>query len=310
MQYKTYNRSILGYFFTAFAIIVWGTTFISTKVLLLEFNAIEILYIRFIIAYISLWIMAPRRLVLEPLPTRLLRIKRELYFAGAGIFGVTLYQLIENIALQYTQASNVSVIASTAPIFTAFAIFVLQKKLNVKQGISRAFIIGFIFSIIGIALISFSGTTELQLNPKGDILALSASIIWAGYSVCMLKVNELNTPVLESTRRIFFYALITMLPFMFTMGLNFDISENITRFSNIKNIGNFLFLGIFASSLTFAAWAMAGKYLGIIKTTVFIYAIPIVTLIFAAIILNEKVTLLSLLGIILTVLGLLISRRS
>lgn len=93
---------------TLLTIIIWGTTFISTKVLLRDFSPLEVLIFRFLIGYAVLWIVYPRFV-----PVR--RWKEELLFAAAGLCGVTLYFLMENIALTYTYASNVGIIVSVAP---------------------------------------------------------------------------------------------------------------------------------------------------------------------------------------------------
>lgn len=307
MQYKTSQRTVIGYLCLTFSIISWGCTFISTKMLLHAFNPIEILFLRFLTAYAGLWLLAPRPLKLDGSNGKPSRIKQELYCAGAGFFAVTLYQFLENIALTYSQASNVSLIASTAPIFTAAAIRLFLKNSPQAKPLSLRFILGFICAMTGIALISFSGATELKLNPLGDFLAFVGAVVWAGYSVLIVKVNDLNLPPLESTRRIFFYALVTLVPVALFSGIETDSAINAARFSNPVYIGHFLFLGIGASALTYSAWALAGKYLGIVKISLFIYVIPVITVIAAAVFLNERFTLMSVIGTLLTILGLFVS---
>ena len=317
MQYQTPQRTIAGYALVAFSIISWGCTFISTKILLNAFSPAEILFIRFLIAYVSLWILAPRSLKLQTGTGSPPRIKQELYFAGAGFFAITLYQFLENIALSYTQASNVCVIASTAPIFTAIAVRLFLKKSPQAKPVNLRFILGFICAMVGISLISFSGKTQLQLNPAGDLLAFCGAVVWAGYSVLITKVNDLNLPPLESTRRIFFYALLTMLPavvFSELTGQKFAEADfassfalSMSRFADMQNIAHFVFLGVGASALTYSAWALAGKYLGIVKTSLFIYVIPVITVIAASVLLNERITLLSAIGTFLTIIGLFVS---
>lgn len=71
---------------------MWGNTFISTIVLLNGFKSLEILFLRFVAALVVLKIIYPYGLVIK-------EIKRELLFAGAGLCGVTLYYLFENMAL-------------------------------------------------------------------------------------------------------------------------------------------------------------------------------------------------------------------
>ena len=101
-------------------ILIWGTTFISTKVLLTSFQPVEILFLRFVLGFLALCLIYPRRL-------RLGERRQELWFAAAGLCGVTLYYLLENIALTYTMASNVGVIISVSPCFTALLTHFLMR---------------------------------------------------------------------------------------------------------------------------------------------------------------------------------------
>ena len=155
-----------GHILAFITIVIWGTTYISTKVLLQSFAPVEILFIRFVIGLFALCIICPHRMRVER--------KHEKYFVLAGLSGITLYYLFENIALVYTQATNVGVIISVAPFFTAILahIFLKEKK------ITRNFILGFIIAMLGICLISYNGSTAFALNPLGDLLALMAAVVW------------------------------------------------------------------------------------------------------------------------------------
>ncbi len=87
----------------------------------------------------------------------------------AALCGICLYYLLENIALTYTMASNVGVIISVAPFFTAILSHLFMKsegKLRIN------FFIGFVVEMAGVMLISFNGS-KLELNPMGDILAVA-----------------------------------------------------------------------------------------------------------------------------------------
>ncbi|MCB6367639.1 DMT family transporter, partial [Intestinibacillus massiliensis] len=99
----TVDPAMKGHGAALFTILVWGTTFISTKILLTDFTPIEILFFRFLLGLAALILVYPRRL-------RLTERKQEVTFALAGLCGVCLYYLLENIALTYTMASNVGVI--------------------------------------------------------------------------------------------------------------------------------------------------------------------------------------------------------
>ena len=106
------NDRTKGHIFALITVFIWGTTFISTKTLLKDFSPVEILFFRFVMGLLLLTAACPKRL-------RIGDKRRELTFVLAGLTGVCLYYLMENIALTYTTASNVGVIVATAPFFTA-----------------------------------------------------------------------------------------------------------------------------------------------------------------------------------------------
>ena len=287
------NKITFGHCAALITIIIWGTTFISTKVLLNILSPIEILFIRFLIGYIILWSIYPHHL-------HLTHKKEELYFMAAGLCGVTLYYLFENIALTYTLASNVGVIISIAPFFTVIfaCLFLHEEKPHIR------FFIGFIIAMMGIYLISFSGS-QLQLNPFGDFLAIIAAIIWAGYSTLTKKLAGFGYHIIQTTRRTFFYGLLFILPFTLMMGFDVDFSQIVMPI----NLFNLLFLGLGASALCFVTWNLAVKILGSVKTSVYIYIVPVITAMTSTFILHEKMTFTTLLGIILTLVGLLLSEN-
>lgn len=147
------KHTAAGHLAAAVTIFIWGTTFISTKVLLTDFTPLEILFFRFLIGYAALWIAAPRLL-------RVKTGKNELLFAAAGLCGVTLYFLMENIALTLTQAANVSVIIAVAPFFTSLFHWLFMK--GEKPGVR--FLAGFAAAMLGISLLSFQQGNCVQLS--------------------------------------------------------------------------------------------------------------------------------------------------
>ncbi len=288
LKHKNYK----GHVAALITILIWGTTFISTKVLLRTFTPIEILFVRFIIGYMALWLIYPH-------PMKSTAWKQELYFAAAGLCGVTLYYLLENIALTYTLASNVGVVTSVAPFFTAIFSFI-----RYREQPRKSFFIGFLVAISGICLISFRSISDTALNPLGDLLALLAAATWALYAVLGKKINHLGYHIIQITRRTFFYGLIFMLPALFFM----DFQITAAKLGTATNLLNLLFLSIGASALCFVTWNYGIKILGAVKTSVYIYAVPAITALFSAIILREEITFTVIFGIGLTILGLLISQ--
>lgn len=284
------SDTMKGHLSASLTVVIWAMTFISTKVLLKDFLPIEILFIRFLIGFIVLTI-ASRKI----LPFKSWR--EEGYFMIAGLFGVFLYHYLENVALTYTLAMNVGIIGSVSPFMTA-----LISRFILKQGkIPRVFVLGFICSMIGIALISFSGT--INVNPLGDGLALIATVCWASYSLIIKKISTFGYGTIVTTQRIFFYGLLFMLPVLLITLDSFDVS----RFGQVGNLGNLLFLGVGASALCFVTWNFSVKNLGAVRATVYIYTIPMLTTLASVLILGETLTIKTFFGILLTLAGLVLS---
>lgn len=286
------KQHLIGHSLAFVTIIVWGMTFISTKILLLQTSPVEILFLRFTMGFIALCVIYPIRL-------KIVNRRHEWYFAAAGLCGVTLYFLLENIALTYTLASNVGVIVAIVPFFTAL----LARFFLVGERLSVNFFIGFVIALVGIFLISFNGNYHLSLNPLGDLLAVAASIVWAAYSVLTKKISEFQYHTIQATRRIFFYGLIFMLPVLTIYGFH----PNWKQLAHPHSLLHLLFLGLGASALCFITWNWAVKTLGAVKTSVYIYLVPVVTVVASALILHERVTTMAVLGTVLTLAGLFIS---
>ena len=275
-------------------VIVWGTTFISTKVLLESFEPLEILIYRFVIGYIALWCLKPTFLKWQGL-------KKELAYLLAGLSGVTIYFLGENISLTMTYTGNVSIIVSTAPLFTAICACLMTKT----ERPTKYFWGGFVLAIAGIAMINVGGTGVDAAHIEGDLLALVAAAVWGVYCVVLNEYIGEDVPVIVRTRRVFFYGLITMIPCVFLLKTEFHPERLVMP----VNAGNILFLGILATAGAYATWNYAVARLGVMKSSVYIYLIPVITIICSSIILNEKITIGAVGGCLLTMAGLFLSEK-
>lgn len=289
------KRRAAAYAMGIFTVVIWGTTFISTKVLLEAFSPIDVLIIRFVIGYLGL-------AVLKPHPMKWQGFACEIWYFLAGLSGITIYFLCENIALTITTASNVGIIVSLAPMITAFLAFFFLKE----EKLNKNFFLGFVVAMAGIILIHYSGRTQMHLNPAGDVLAVGAAAVWAVYSIILKGRLDMKKDVIASTRRILFYGLITMIPCGFILG--FDISA-LGKMIDGVYLPNFLYLGLGASTICYITWNWIIEELGALKASVYIYVIPVITIIASALILKETITRIIAVGAVLTILGLLLSER-
>ena len=286
------DRQRIGQAAALVTILIWGTTFISTKVLLDTLSPVEILFLRFSLGYLALWLAAPRRL-------RLTDWRQEGLFALAGLCGVTLYYGFENLALSATRASNVGVIISIAPFFTVLfsAVFLKEKRPGLR------FFAGFLIAMAGIMLISFN-QEAVEIHPVGDGLAVLAAMIWAVYCLLSRRISELGYNVLLATRRTFFYVLLFILPLTFT-----QFSVSFPTILRPEILFNLVFLGLGASALCFVTWNLAVGILGSVKTSVTIYIVPVITAVASALVLHEPLTPKVILGLALTLGGLVLSQN-
>ena len=148
-------------------------------------------------------------------------------------------------------------------------------------------------------MVVMNGHFVLHLSPKGDVLAFSAAICWAVYSLLMIYANA-KYDTLFITRKVFFYGLLAMIPY-FILYPGLGIQQLIGHRDLIWNL---LFLGCVASMLCFLAWNWVLKKLGAVVATNYVYFNPVTTIIFAWLILSEQITIYFLIGTLLILVGM------
>lgn len=275
---------------TAFlTVCMWGTTFISTKVLILHgLTPAWIFLLRFLLAYASILVFTHRRLFSD-------NLKDEAVMALLGITGGSLYFLTENEALCFSPASNVSIIVCSCPLFTMllYRLMVHGARLSVRE------VLGSLAAFAGMLAVVFNGRFVLHISPLGDLLALAACLCWAAYSLLMRRVGDRYSS-LFITRKVFFYGLLTIVPVLF-----FDkpLPANAVLLSDVV-LYNLLYLSVISSFLGFLTWTYAMKALGAVRCTNYVYLNPLTTIIFASWILSEPITLYYIVGATLIIFGL------
>lgn len=292
---RTYGKR-LQYHLLAFTVVaIWGVTFVSTKVLIgAGMHPVAIFLIRFMLAYAGIWVY----IGLTRQKAKLwYGLKEELVFLLLGITGGSFYFLTENTALAYTQATNTAFLVCSAPLFTAIFTLIYKRfgKGRFADGLENIrlgwpLVGGTLLAISGMALVVFDGT-RLQLSAKGDLLAIGAALCWAVYSLFMGQMTR-EYGTVTTTRKVFFYGLLTILPFL--GGHSDSFSPSVIGQTAVWS--NLLFLGIVASLLCFILWNLVMDKLGNVSSTNYVYLNPVFTLLTAMAILGEKMTLLAGIG--------------
>ena len=281
------NRLI--YHLVAFMVVaIWGVTFVYTKLLLIAgLTAAQIFVLRFIMAYLLLLVYS---LIRKQFRLFASVWQDELLMVALGVTGGSLYFLTENSAMIYTTTTNTSLIVCLCPLIAALLIALFFRSMRL-HGIQ---IVGTVIAAIGVCIVVLNGHFVLHLSPLGDMLAFGACLCWAFYSLLMIPAGQ-RYDTLFITRKVFFYGLLSMIPYF----LIFPDLPSLSVVLRIDVLANLLFLGCVASMLCFLAWNWVIKKLGAVIVTNYVYFNPVTTVIFAWLILAERITIYFLVGTLL-----------
>ncbi len=290
----------------------WSSIFVKTKVLpqiattmkavawYSSLSPAQIFTLRFIIAYVLLFAYDIGRSV------RKFRWfchswRDELLMLLLGVTGGSVYFLAENAAMLYTTATNTSLIVCSCPLFAMLLAALFYRQ---SEPIGRIQAVGSLVACVGMAVVVLNGHFVLHLSPIGDLLAFAACLLWAAYSILM-KVALERYDTLFITRKVFFYGLVTIIPY-YILVPGFPPLSTILRPDVLWNL---LFLGVVASMLCFLVWNWVIRELGAVVATNWVYLNPMTTILFAWWLLDEQITVWFLLGTALILVGMYLADR-
>jgi len=291
------NPRLLPYIEVFFAVVVWGASFIATKVALAYASPITIVWLRFAMGVVILGVAVVLRRQFT-LPN-----KNEWgYFALLGFLGITFHQWLQSNALVTSEASTTAWIVATTPVFMA-----LLGWLVLKEGLGWVTISGILLAFTGVLVVVSDGDiTSISIREfgaPGDVLILISAVNWAVFST-------LSRRGLKSYPASLMMFYVMSFGWVFTSFL-FIPSEGLSEIPRLTVNGwiAILFLGIFCSGLAYIAWYDALQALSAAQTGVFLYIEPLVAVAVAAIVLAEPVTWASLLGGAVILIGVWLVNR-
>lgn len=291
----TRNSNIFYHLVAFLTVAIWGTTFVATKVLMLNgLSPAQIFTLRFSIAYVLMLCFNHRRFLADSW-------KDEAKMALLGITGGSLYFYSENEAMNFTTTTNTSLIVCSCPLFATLLVRMVYKdssRIHIVQ------LLGSLLAFVGMIIVVLNGRFVLHLSPVGDALAFTACMCWAIYSLLMKSVSN-HYGAAFITRKVFFYGVLTILPYYFFI----PGFPPIEVFSRPQVFGNLLFLGCLASMICFLTWNWCISKLGTVKATNWVYFNPITTMIFASWVLDEKITPYFLVGATCILLGMYVADK-
>ena len=280
---------------------IWGSTFVFTKMLLVNgLSPAQIFTIRFIIAYVLLlaFEMTVRRQSFRLFSDSW---RDELMLLLLGLSGGSLYFLTENAAMLYTTATNTSLIVCSCPLFAMLLVALVYRR---SERFTRVQVVGSLLACAGMAVVVLNGHFVLHLSPIGDMLAFGACLCWAFYSLLMKAVTDRYSTFFV-TRKVFFYGLLTILPYY----LLFPGFPSMEVILSSKVLWNLLFLSVVASMICFLVWNWVIHQLGAVVATYWVYFNPITTILCAWWLLHETITIWFLLGSLFIIIGMWLSDK-
>jgi drug/metabolite transporter (DMT)-like permease len=278
------TKKLLPFLEALFAVVVWGASFIATKIAVGQISPTTVIWLRFAIGIpILLFAVILRKQFSFP------KGNEWWYFALLGFLGITFHQWLQSNGLKTAQATTTAWIVSTSPAFIAIlGWLVLKEKLNLVQSL------GIALSMVGVMVVVSKGDLSSlavgKFGTYGDFLILISAINWAVFSILSRRGLQ-NHP---STMMTFWVMTIGWL----ITSVAFVGNRNYFEFTqlDLRGWSAMIYLGVFTTGLAYIAWFDALSQLPAAQTGAFLFIEPLTSMVVASIILSEQITPVSVLG--------------
>ena len=305
------NNALTGYLAISLSMLFWGCSFVWTKQLLnAGFPVFTIVFFRLLIASAIFVTMFKVMGKLEKI--RKGDWKKFLLLALCEPF---LYFIGEEFGLAHTSASFASVIIALIPIIVSVTMYFVE-----GEKLSWKLLAGTVISIIGIAIMTAGGAggavpgrkkTTVGKAPNSNVMFNMRGLMWlflalaaaGGYSVYLSRLVNEYSPVTVTT-----YQNLLAMPFYLPFVCIFDLRHWGSITWSGSAILNLVCLAVLCSAGAYTLYSYSAKRIGITRLTVFTNAIPIVTIIVAALLGQEAFTLQKFIGIVIVVFGVIFSQ--
>jgi len=282
-----------GYLFALVAIFLWGASAPIPKLLLNGLDTIQVLCLAMFFASIALVLINTFSGKMKML--REYKVKDYIIMFFTGVIGVLVYGLLFYSAIDYLPAQEAFIINYLWPIMIVFfAVIILKEKITPRK------VIALFLSFFGIIILITKGDfSSINLSsPLGILFGIIGASIYGLFSVLVKKYKY------DKILSMMFYYIFSFIVSYIFMNL----------FSNMPtlSINQFLgiaFVGVFNSAIAFTCWALALKYGDTSKISNLAFIAPFLSLVSIAIVLKEKISIFSVVGLVIIVIGILIQNK-
>ncbi len=276
------------------SVLLWSTTATVSKLLLGSLDSMQILLVSSLFSFIFL-------LIINCINGSIKEIKKYkpkdyLIIFSLGLIGIFLYDLFFYLGINAMQASQAFIINYLWPIMTVlFACIILKEKFTLRK------IIAIIISFIGVIIVSSNGNI-LNIDKTsimGTVYCMLAAILYGLFSVLNKKQNY-N----KFTSMMLFYLG------SFIISLIYVLTSKKTFMPELNQLLGMLWIGIFTSAIAYTSWALALAKGDTARISNIAYLTPFISLIWTGIVLKEKISIYSVLGLVIIVLGIFIQMKN
>lgn len=291
------KTKIIPYLEALFAVVVWGASFIATKIAVGQISPISVVWIRFAIGIPILFAaVLMRKQFAFPKGTEWL------YFTLLGFLGIAFHQWLQSNGLQTSEATTTAWIVATTPAFLSIlGWLVLKEKLTLIQ--TSGIILAMVGVIVVVSKGDFTSLSIGKFGAPGDVLILISSVNWAVFSILSRRGLKDH----PSTRMTFWVMTIGWL----ITSAAFIGQGRYTELPQLDARGwwSLIYLGIFTTGLAYIAWFDVLSQLPAAQSGAFLFLEPPSSMIVAAVVLNEQVTIASIIGGAVILLGVWLVNR-
>ncbi|HLO90388.1 MAG TPA: DMT family transporter [Lentimicrobium sp.] len=281
------------YLYIILSMLFWGMSFIWTRLALVEFNPISVIFFRLVLSSIILFSYIRISRTAEKID----KADRK-WFLLLALAEPFFYFLGENFGLKYVSPAVTSAIIATIPLIAPIVAYIF-----LKERVDRFTVLGVLLSFFGIIYMLLNKDLSLNASPKGIALIFMAVFSAVGYTFFIRKLaNKYKAITILTLQNII--GSIYFLPVF----LIFDLRSLLHMQPSTGAILAIVQLAIFASSVAFLLFIIVVAKLGMVKANIFTNLIPVFTAIFAYFIIGEMITWQKVIGILLVIGGILISQ--
>jgi drug/metabolite transporter (DMT)-like permease len=256
------------------SIIFWASSFVGIRAAITDFSPIEIAVLRFIVSSIALLLIIISQKTILPKKDHLLR------FVQLG-FVLFANHITLNYGIRTITAGETTLIVSTSQIFQ-----VLLAYLFLKENISGRFLIGLFFCFLGVSIIAFQKSIGVSFN-LGVVLVLVAAVTNAAFFV-------LQKPLLKKYRPLEVVSYSTWITTLFLLPLGTSAIKSLSM-AGLSSIFSVVYIGI-VSVIAHICWSKVLSKIDASKAAIFLYTVPVMTIVIGFLWLRELPSLISCLG--------------